>query len=137
MGLAAVAAMGLWACGMDHGDEAEPTLTIVSPANGATVAGPRVLVRVSTTHFTYAGQALGKRAAAAHGDGEVTGGHVHLFLDKPDGLDANAVTSLTNGDTATVTMAAGTHYLIAAGADVLHGDVASMRDSVAFTVTIP
>ncbi len=136
LGLAATMALGLLGC--DHGEDGpEPTLKIETPANGATVTGPNVLLRVSTTHFTYAGGALGKASAAQHGD-DVKGGHIHVFLDKPDSLDAYTVTNLTNADTATLAITtAGAHYLIVTGADASHADVESMRDSVAFTVTLP
>ena len=78
---------------------------------------------------------MGKVSAAQH---DVKGGHVHIFLDKPDELDANAITNLTKYDTATISITtAGKHYIIVAGADADHEDVESMRDSVMFTVTLP
>ncbi|HKP98635.1 MAG TPA: hypothetical protein VJ385_23085 [Fibrobacteria bacterium] len=139
--LAVIAALGFWGCGTDHEDE-EATVRIETPANGSTVAGPKVLLRVSTTHFTYGGAAAGKLSAAgrtaAAQHGGVTGGHIHVFLDRPAGLDANTVTDLTKSDTTTLSIpTAGEHYIIVAGADADHNDVESMLDSVKFTVTIP
>jgi hypothetical protein len=131
----AFALAGIPACG--HEPEAEPTVVIESPADGSTVAGPNVLVKVKTTHFTYTGAAAAKSSAAHHDDGDVSG-HVHIFLDKPGLIDADAVTNLTKYDTATVLITQpGEHYLIVAGADAKHNDLESMRDSVKFTVTIP
>lgn len=131
----ALAVAGLSGCGDEP--EAEPTVVIETPANGSTVVGPKVLVKVKTTHFTYAGTAAAKSSAAQHDD-DVVSGHVHIFLDKPDLLDADAITNLTKYDTATVLITtAGEHYIIVAGADAKHDDVESMRDSVKFTVAIP
>jgi|GEM_PF-3189672 len=131
----AVAAMGFWGCGDDP--VAEPTLTIETPANGSTVAGPKVLLKVKTTLFSFAGGAAAKASAAQH-DEDIAGGHVHVFLDKPAGLDADAVVSLSKYDTATITIAtAGWHYIIVQGANANHDDVESMRDSVMFTVNLP
>ena len=133
LSLTAIAAVGFWACDPEE-SEAEPTLSLVTPANGSTIMGPNVLVKVKTTGFTYAG-AVGKVSAAQH---DVKGGHVHIFLDKPDELDANAITNLTKYDTATISITtAGKHYIIVAGADADHEDVESMRDSMMFTVTLP
>ena len=131
----AIAALGLWACGTDS-DHDEATVKIVTPANGSTVTGPNVSLRVATTGFTYAGVEAAKVSAAQHGG--ITGGHVHVYLDKPAGLDADAYTSLYKYDTVTVNIATpGAHYIIVEGADAAHVDVESMHDSVAFTVDIP
>ncbi|MDB5106399.1 MAG: hypothetical protein JWP91_4088 [Fibrobacteres bacterium] len=129
------AAVGFQACGTDS--EAEPTVTIVTPANGTTVVGPKVKLQVKTTGFTYAVAGAGKVSAAQH-DEDAVSGHIHVFLDKPEGLDADAITDLTKYDTTTLTITtAGEHYIIVAGADAKHGDVESMLDSVKFTVTLP
>ena len=132
---AALAALGLWACGTDS-DHDESTVKIVTPANGTTVTGPNVLLQVSTTGFTYAGSEAAKISATQHGG--IAGGHIHVYLDKPAGLDADAITSLYKYDTTTLNITtAGTHYIIVEGADANHVDVESMHDSVAFTVSIP
>jgi hypothetical protein len=131
----AFALAGFTGCG--HEPEAEPTVVIETPADGSTVAGPNVLVKVKTTHFTFTGAAAAKSSAAQHDDGDVSG-HVHVFIDKPGLVDADAVTNLTKYDTATVLITQpGEHYIIVAGADAKHNDLESMRDSVKFTVTIP
>jgi hypothetical protein len=126
-----VSGIMLWGCGT--GSEEEPTLTIVTPANNSTVAGPNVLLTVKTTHFTFGGVAV-KRSAVEHGD--ITGGHVHIYLDKPIGLDADAYDNLTKADTLTIKgLAPGKHYINVQGATANHDDVESMVDSVSFTVT--
>lgn len=135
-GLAACAALTLWGCGTEAEAEEEATVAIESPANGSTVTGPEVKLRLSTTHFTFGGSVLEKASAAQHGG--VEGGHIHVFLDKPEGLDADAVTTLYSADTTTLTITEpGFHYIIVAGANAGHDDVESMVDSVGFTVAIP
>jgi hypothetical protein len=70
--------------------------------------------------------------------GGVEGGHIHVFLDKPAGLDADAITTLSKADTVTLNITTpGKHYIIVEGADANHEDVESMSDSVSFTVDIP
>jgi hypothetical protein len=133
--LPAIAGLGLWACGTDDDDHDEATVTIVTPADGSTVTGPAVKLQVSTTNFSFA-SAAGKIAAAQHGG--VEGGHIHVFLDKPAGLDADAITTLSKADTVTLNIATpGKHYIIVEGADASHEDVESMSDSVSFTVALP
>jgi hypothetical protein len=130
----AFAMAGVSGCGDEP--EAEPTVVIESPANGATVAGPNILVKVRTTHFQFTAGGAGKRSAAQHGD-EDAAGHVHIFLDRPAGLDSDAIKTMTK-DTATIQVSTpGTHYLIVQGADAGHADFESMTDSVKFTVAIP
>ncbi|MDB5047417.1 MAG: hypothetical protein JWO30_488 [Fibrobacteres bacterium] len=134
MSLPVIAALGLWACGTDSNDE-EPTLKIESPANGSTVAGPNVLVRVATTHFSFGAAGAGKVSAAQH---DVTGGHVHIWLDNSSRLDGNTVKDLFTADTATISVTTpGVHYLVVGGANANHDDVEGMEDSVSFTVTLP
>jgi hypothetical protein len=133
--VSALSLLGLWACGTDS--EEEPTLKMVYPANGATIAGPTVQVKVATTHFNYIGKEvpLGKTTAIRH---DIEGGHVHVYLDHTDDLDANARTNIVRGDTATISIpTAGKHYIIVVGANGVHEDVEGMRDSVEFTVTLP
>jgi hypothetical protein len=109
----------------------EPTVRFDSPKMNETVAGPDVFVKVTTTHFGYSSAAAAKRSA-----GDVVG-HIHLFLDMPAGVDADAVEQLYKADTVTLKgLTAGKHYLIAVGADAVHDDFESMVDSVAFTVTL-
>jgi hypothetical protein len=121
-----------WSCGDES--EPEPTVHFDYPIMNSTV-GPNVLVKLSTTHFQFTGAAA-KTSAAAHGDD--VSGHIHLFLDMPAGLDADAVAQLSKSDTVTLTgLTAGKHYLIAEGADASHEDIESMTDSVAFTVVVP
>jgi hypothetical protein len=132
-------ALALALGGCDHHDsesaEPAPTVHFESPAMGATV-GPDVFVKLSTTGFKFSGAAA-KASAAAHGDDDVAG-HIHLFLDMPAGLDADAIAQLSKSDTVTLTgLKAGPHYLIAEGADASHGEIESMTDSVAFTVAVP
>lgn len=129
---------GLSGCGDEP--EEEPTVAILTPANGSTATGPNVLVKVKTTHFKFASAAAAKTSAssAAQHDDEDAAGHVHVFLDKPAGLDADAIVTMSKSDTATITVAApGTHYLIVQGADAGHADIDGMIDSVKFTVAIP
>ena len=130
----ALAMAGVSGCGDEP--EAEPTVVIESPANGSTVAGPNVLVKVKTTHFQFSAGGAAKTSAAQHGD-ENAAGHVHIFLDRPAGLDSDAIKTMTK-DTATISVTTpGTHYLIVQGADEGHADFESMTDSVKFTVAIP
>jgi hypothetical protein len=127
-----ILALVLWGCGDES--EPEPTVHFDYPIMNSTV-GPNVLVKLSTTHFKFTGAAA-KTSAAAHGDD--VAGHIHLFLDKPAGLDAEAEAQLSKADTVTLMgLTAGKHYLIAEGADASHEDIESMTDSVAFTVAVP
>ena len=132
----AIAAMGFLGCDDEKGGE--PTLIVATPANGSTVTGPNVLLKVKTTHFSFAGTAAAKSSAAQHDEADIVGGHIHVYLDKPAGLDADAVASLSKYDTITLAIpTAGPHYIIVEGANANHDDVASMVDSVKFTVTLP
>ncbi len=120
-----------WGCTTDS--PTEPTVKILSPVNGATIVGPNVLLKVQYTHFAFI-KGLGKSSQAQQA-ADVTG-HIHVFLDKPAGLDANAITKLISADTVTLTgLSLGTHYIIVAGARGDHVDFESMVDSVKFTVT--
>jgi hypothetical protein len=134
MSLPVAAVLCLWACGTDS-EEAGPTIKIESPANGSTVTGPNVLVRVATTHFSFKGAAAAKVSAAQH---EVGGGHIHVWLDNSSRLDGQTADDLTKYDTVTISIpTAGKHYIVVGGADSTHADVEGMEDSVSFTVTIP
>lgn len=139
MTLAGIAGLGMWACTTDSNSSAPAaTLKIETPANGTSVPGPNVLLKVSTTQFTYAGAAAAYKVSAAQRGEIVSKGHIHVFLDKPAGLDADAITNLTKYDTTTLSITkAGLHYVIVQGADSNHVDVESMYDSVQFTVTLP
>lgn len=129
--LCAVLALAFLSACEEH-EEATPTVKIVSPANGSTITGPDVLVKVATTHFKFA--AAAKMTAAQHDEDDVSG-HVHVYLDRPAGLDADAIKQMTKADTVTITgVKAGAHYLIVQGASASHADYDDMVDSVAFTV---
>jgi hypothetical protein len=114
----------------------DATIKILTPSQNGTVTGSNVFVSLKTTHFTFGGaQALLKSSAV---EGSVTGGHIHVYLDKPAGLDADAIRILSVTDTVTLTgVAAGWHYIIVQGALANHDDVESMIDSVKFMVNIP
>ncbi len=117
--------------GCTDDDEPEPIVKIIAPANGSSVKGPDIFLRISKTHFMYA---AGKTTAAQH---DMTG-HIHIFLDKPAGLDANSIDHFDTADTLTLKgVATGAHYLIVQGAEAGHDDIESMYDSVSFTVTAP
>lgn len=119
--------------GCEEHEHVTPTVLIVTPANGSTVTGPDVLVRVATSHFQFANAAK-KATAAQHDEGDVAG-HIHVYLDRPVGLDADAIKLMTKSDTVTITgVKAGAHYLIVQGASAAHADYDDMIDSVAFTV---
>jgi hypothetical protein len=53
-----------------------PTVTITSPANGATVAGPSFFMTVSLKNFELCGDCFGKDNIAGVG-------HWHIFVDQP------------------------------------------------------
>jgi hypothetical protein len=53
-----------------------PTVTISSPANGATITGPSFFMTVSTSNFELCGNCFGKDNI----DGV---GHWHIFVDQP------------------------------------------------------
>ncbi|MBW8886452.1 MAG: hypothetical protein JF616_01740 [Fibrobacteres bacterium] len=142
-------ALGCLLSGCATNSEPDPTVHFDSPKMNDSVVGPNVFVKLATTHFQFAGAAAAKRAAtseaaaaagtAAYGSSSSSDvvGHIHLFLDKPVGLDVDAVEQLSKSDTVTLTgLTAGKHYLIAEGANANHDDIESMEDSVAFTVVI-
>ena len=130
--IAAAALFAMVACTDD--DAEPPTVKIVTPANGSSVKGPNVFVSITKTHFKYAGAA--KVSAAQHD--ETTAGHIHIFLDKPAGLDANSIEHFDKYDTITLPgIAVGKHYLLVQGAEEGHDDIESMFDSVSFSVTAP
>lgn len=143
---ASLCALMLGGCLFGHDDEApDPTVSIDSPANGSTVTGPNLFIKLKTANFKFlgAGTAAGKvsasqaNAVSAHDEDDVSG-HIHVYLDRPSGLDADAIKQLNKSDTVTLTgVAPGVHYLIVQGANANHADLKSMRDSVKFTVTAP
>lgn len=127
------AALALCACIGDHDHAPTPTVEIVTPADGSTVTGPNVFIKLATTNFKFALAA--KKASAAQHDEDHLAGHIHVYLDRPAGLDADAIKQLTKSDTVTLeNVAAGAHYLIVQGAAASHADYDGMKDSVAFTV---
>src|SRR5437867_2895805 len=69
--LLACLALVLVACG---GAAAAPSMKIVSPADGATVKGPKVKVEVAVANWKLAPAG----APAANGEG-----HLHFFIDVP------------------------------------------------------
>lgn len=128
--LLAAALCGLSAC---HEHEEPPSISIVTPANGSTLTGSDVFLKVATRGFRFAGAA--KKATAAQHDEDGASGHVHVYLDRPAGLDADAIKQMTKADTVTIAnVKPGPHYLIVQGASASHADFRGMKDSVAFTV---
>jgi hypothetical protein len=128
-------------CGDEHSDA---SIHIVKPMMGDTVPGARVVVRFTTTDWTYD---AGSHASAtdpgepgalfkvAHGGAS---GHIHIFLDKSTNLDADAAVVLTSGDSAVLLgLPEGKHYVITQGADDAHEALEGMRDSVQFFVKNP
>jgi hypothetical protein len=125
-------------CGDEHADA---SIHIVKPRMGDTVSGARVVVRFTTTDWTYD---AGSHASAndpgalfkvAHGGAS---GHIHIFLDKSTNLDADAAVVLTSGDSAVLLgLPEGKHYVITQGADDAHEALEGMRDSVQFFVKNP
>ena len=135
LGLAGIVLpMGFSSCAHSRGD---PTVKILEPANGATVTGPDVVLRIETANFSghhhYDADAAGMVSAP-------TGGHIHVYIDQPVTTDA-AKDTLFEGDGNTLTLkspklaAAGSHYIIVQGADDNHKNYPTMRDSVMFTVS--
>jgi len=134
----ALCALGLAACGGGEGSEemAEPmgSVTILEPANGSTVTGPNVTVRLSTTNLPIVPA------------GELTPGtgHHHLYLD----ADVESMTApvptvpgsiVHMGNAASEytfeNVAPGQHRLIAVVADGVHVPLdPPALDTVTFTV---
>ena len=73
------------------------TVTITSPANGSTVAGPSFNMSVSVTNFNICGECFGK----ANVDGA---GHWHIFVGQPTTADPLEQPKMAN----MLTMAGGT-----------------------------
>lgn len=120
---------GFHGCGAEEESEGNPTVKIVSPAQGAKIKGPDVFIEVAVNDFEFGSEAA-KVSAAQH-----EGGHVHIFLDEPKGLDADAIETMTKYDTLTLkNVAVGPHYIIVQGATLTHADYEGMKDSVSFTV---
>ncbi|MBI4217093.1 MAG: hypothetical protein HY687_06905 [Chloroflexi bacterium] len=71
-----------------------PTLSIVSPSEGATVTGPDVPVSIAVSYFTLDNNAIGKAPEAGKG-------HWHLVIDGqlqgPVGTAAGVAKGLTPG----------------------------------------
>ena len=120
--------LGFWGCGHEHGD---PTVKILQPADGSSVAGPDVLLRIQTTNF---GAEVTAEVTTVSAD---DGGHIHVFLDKPITTDAEADTVIEAGiDSVTLKgLLPGSHYLYVQGGNQAHVFYPGMRDSVTFNVT--
>jgi hypothetical protein len=127
LAILASTSLAMLGCDDHHGN---PKVEFLEPADGATLTGPNILVRIRLTDFTLG--TAGPLAKVAGADGS---GHVHLFLDIPPGqrFDAAAIAKPAS-DTVTITVPPGAHYLIAQGADDAHVPIPGMIDSVAFTV---
>ena len=138
--LVALCALGLAACGggEEAAEESTPaptgTVTIVEPANGSTVTGPNVTVRLSTTGVPI----------VPAGDLTAGTGHHHLYLDADLApMDAPVPTvpgSIVHmGNAASEftfeNVAPGQHRLIAVVADGVHVPLnPPVMDTVTFTV---
>ena len=132
----ALAVLAAVCAGCHTDSEPSPTVQFVKPAMNDTV-GPDVLVQLAVTGFRFSAAAAAKAAAAAHEEADVSG-HIHLFLDMPIGLDADAVEQLSKSDTVTLKgLKPGPHYLWAQGAEAGHDDIDGMVDSVHFVVAAP
>ena len=107
---------------------------ITSPANGDTVKGPDVTVKMSAVGFKLA------KANSTHEDGI---GHFHLFLDtavtaEATPIPANSATHahIGTGDS-TYTFKGvkpGAHTLIVVAGDGTHVPMATSRDTIHFVV---
>ena len=138
--LVALCALGLAACGGDDeaAEESMPaptgTVTIVEPAQGATVTGPNVTVRLSTTGVPI----------VPAGDLTAGTGHHHLYLDADVESMAAPVPTVPGsivhmGNAASEftfeNVAPGQHRLIAVVADGVHVPLnPPVMDTVTFTV---
>jgi len=137
-------ALGLAACGgetgeMAEGEEAaarapdERRVEIVRPADGDTVEGFAVEVRLAAHGFTV----------VPAGDTTPNSGHHHLFLDRdvspagePIPAEEGHVVHMGDGSSTFVfdSVAPGPHRLITVVGDAIHVPVPGLRDTVEFTV---
>jgi hypothetical protein len=111
-----------------------PAAQITSPANGDSVQGPDVMVKMSATGITI------EKASGTHVDGV---GHFHLFLDSPVSAEDKPIPANTamvvhigTGDS-TYTFKGvkpGAHELIVVAAGGDHIPMATRRDTVRFVV---
>jgi hypothetical protein len=137
--IAALCALGLAACGgAEEAAEEMPaatgTVTILEPANGATVTGPNVTVRLSVTNVPI----------VPAGDMTPGTGHHHLYLDADlapmDGPVPTVPGSIVHmGNAASEfifeNVPPGQHRLIAVVADGVHVPLnPPVMDTVVFTV---
>jgi hypothetical protein len=137
--LVALCALGLAACGgAEEAAEEMPaplgTVTIVEPANGSTVTGPNVTVRLATTGVPI----------VPAGDLTAGTGHHHLYLDADLSPLAAPVPTVPGsivhmGNAASEftfeNVAPGQHRLIAVVADGVHVPLSPpVMDTVMFTV---
>jgi hypothetical protein len=115
--------------------QAAPKVSIVSPAAGSTVTGPKVEVKLSFQNFKTVA------AGGAVADGE---GHAHLFVDRDP---VTAGTAIPTGeativhlgaapfDTRTIDLAPGSHKITAVLGDSTHKALTPLASaSVSFTV---
>jgi hypothetical protein len=138
LSLIALCALGLAACGGGEGGEEMPapmgSVTILEPADGSTVAGPNVMVRLSTNGVPI----------VPAGDLTPGTGHHHLYLDADVESMAAPVPTVPGsivhmGNAASEftfeNVAPGQHRLIAVVADGVHVPLdPPVMDTVTFTV---
>lgn len=138
-------ALGVAACGgetgeMAEGEEAavvgasdERRVEIVRPADGDTVEGRAVEVRLAAHGFTV----------VPAGDTTPNSGHHHLFLDRdvspagePIPAEEGHIVHMGDGSSTFVfdSVAPGPHRLITVVGDAIHVPVPGLRDTVEFTV---
>ncbi|NIP59495.1 MAG: DUF4399 domain-containing protein [Gemmatimonadetes bacterium] len=143
-------AFGVVACGgetgeMVEGEEEETAaagaaaasderrVEIVRPADGDTVEGPAVEVRLAAHGFTV----------VPAGDTTPNSGHHHIFLDRdvsppgePIPTEAGHIMHMGDGSSTFVfdSVASGPHRLITVVGDAIHAPVPGLRDTVEFTV---
>lgn len=103
-----------------------PAVTVLSPADGATV-GPRVTFRVTTTNFTPVLGLEGKPNIAGYG-------HYHLSVDKSsDPMSMAGLIAMPASDTFTADLSAwpaGKHVITIEAQNNDHGDISGATDGV-------
>jgi hypothetical protein len=111
----------------------ERRVEITTPAEGDTVAGPTVMVRLAAHGFTV----------VPAGDTTPNSGHHHIFLDREISAAGTAIPAeagfiihMGNGadSLALTAVAPGEHRLIAVVGDAGHVPVAGLADTVRFFV---